>query len=161
MNNLLEKKNVKKVESFLKKYDHNIKLIALDETARTAINAAQSLNTEVGSIVKSLLFKDLDNNFHLCLVSGDKFVSLEKISKIYNSLTIKANADECKKFTGFSIGGVSPVAHANAPKSILIDKNLSNYEEIFAAAGHPHVVFEISFISLCDITKGKVYDITN
>ena len=161
MNNLLEKKTVKKVESFLKNYDHNIKLIVLDETARTAIDAAKSLSTEVGSIVKSLLFKDLDNNFHLCLVSGDKLVSLEKISKIFNSLTIKANADECKKFTGFSIGGISPVAHANSPKSILIDKNLSNYEEIFAAAGHPHVVFGISFISLCGITKGKVYDITD
>ena len=161
MNNLLEKKNVKKVESFLKKFDDNIKLITLDETARTAINAAKSLNTEVGSIVKSLLFKDSENNFHLCLVSGDKFVSLEKISKIYNSQTKKASADECKKFTGFSIGGVSPVAHTNSPKSILIDKNLSNYEEIFAAAGHPHVVFGISFISLCVITKGKVYDITD
>ena len=161
MNNLLEKKNVKKVESFLKKFDDNIKLIALDETARTAINAAQSLNTEVGSIVKSLLFKDSENNFHLCLVSGDKFVSLEKISKIYNSQTKKASADECKKFTGFSIGGVSPVAHTNSPKSILIDKNLSNYEEIFAAAGHPHVVFGISFIALCTITKGIEYDITD
>ena len=161
MNNLLEKKTVKKVESFLKNYDHNIKLIALDETARTAIDAAKSLSTEVGSIVKSLLFKDLDNNFHLCLVSGDKFVSLEKISKIYNSLTIKANADECKKFTGFSIGGVAPVAHTNSPKSIFIDKNLSNYKEIFAAAGHPHVVFGISFIALCDITKGIEHDITD
>ena len=161
MNNLLEKKTVKIVESFLKKYDHNIKLIALDETARTAIDAAKSLNTEVGSIVKSLLFKDSENNFHLCLVSGDKFVSLEKISKIYNSLTIKANADECKQFTGFSIGGVSPVAHTNSPKSILIDKNLSNYEKIFAAAGHPHVVFGISFISLCHITKGIEHDITD
>ena len=161
MNNLLEKKNVKKVESFLKKFDDNIKLIALDETARTAINAAQSLNTEVGSIVKSLLFKDSENNFHLCLVSGDKFVSLEKISKIYNSQTKKASADECKKFTGFSIGGVSPVAHTNSPTSILIDKNLSNYEEIFAAAGHPHVVFGISFIALCTITKGIEYDITD
>ena len=161
MNNLLEKKTVKTVETFLKKYDHNIKLITLDETARTAIDAAKSLNTEVGSIVKSLLFKDSENNFHLCLVSGDKFVSLEKISKIYNSLTIKANADECKKFTGFSIGGVSPVAHTNSPKSILIDKNLSNYEEIFAAAGHPHVVFGISFIALCDITKAIEHDITD
>jgi len=153
--------NVKKVETFLKKFDDNIKLIALDETARKAINAAQSLNTEVGSIVKSLLFKDSENNFHLCLVSGDKFVSLEKISKIYNSQTKKASADECKKFTGFSIGGVSPVAHTNSPKSILIDKNLSNYEEIFAAAGHPHVVFGISFIALCTITKGIEYDITD
>ena len=161
MNNLLEKKTVKTVGTFLKQYDHNIKLITLDETARTAIDAAKSLNTEVGSIVKSLLFKDSENNFHLCLVSGDKFVSLKKISKIFNSLTIKANADECKKFTGFSIGGVSPVAHTNSPKSILIDKNLSNYEEIFAAAGHPHVVFGISFIALCTITKGIEYDITD
>ena len=161
MNILLEKKTVKKVELFLKNYDDSIKLIALDETARTAIDAAKSLNTEVGSIVKSLLFKDSENNFHLCLVSGDKFVSLEKISKIYNSLTIKANADECKKFTGFSIGGVAPVAHTNSPKSIFIDKNLSNYKEIFAAAGHPHVVFGISFIALCDITKGIEHDITD
>ena len=107
------------------------------------------------------MFKDLDNNFHLCLVSGDKLVSLEKISKIFNSLTVKANADECKKFTGFSIGGISPVAHANSPKSILIDKNLSNYEEIFAAAGHPHVVFGISFITLCNITKGIEHNITD
>ena len=161
MNKLLEKKTVKKVELFLKNYDNSIKLIALDATARTAIDAAKSLNTKVGSIVKSLLFKDSENNFHLCLVSGDKFVSLEKISKIYNSLTIKANADECKQFTGFSIGGISPVAHTNSPKSILIDKNLSNYEEIFAAAGHPYVVFGISFIALCDITKGIEHDITD
>ena len=161
MNILLEKKTVKKVELFLKNYDESIKLIALDETARTANDAAKSLDTEVGSIVKSLLFKDSENNFHLCLVSGDKFVSLQKISKIFNSLTIKANADECKKFTGFSIGGVSPVAHANSPKSILIDKHLSNYKEIFAAAGHPHVVFGISFNALCDITKGNQNDITD
>tara|TARA_B110000014_G_C19973819_1_gene504199 strand:+ start:60 stop:545 length:486 start_codon:yes stop_codon:yes gene_type:complete len=161
MNCLLEKKTVKKVKLFLKNYDDNINLIVLDETARTAIDAAKSLNTEVGSIVKSLLFKDSDNNFHLCLVSGDKFISLEKISKIYNSPAKKANADECKKITGFSIGGISPVAHENYPKSILIDTNLSNYEEIFAAAGHPHVVFRISFNVLCDITKGIEGNITD
>jgi len=161
MKNLLEKKTVKKVEFFLKNFDNNINLITLDETARTAIDAAKSLNTEVGSIVKSLLFKDSENNFHLCLVSGDKFVSLEKISNIINSPTIKANADECKQFTGFSIGGISPVAHDNSPKSILIDTNLSKYDKIYAAAGHPHVVFGISFSVLCDITNGIEHIITN
>ena len=89
MNNLLEKKAVIRVGYFLKNFDNNIKLIELNETARTAIDAAKSLNTEVGSIIKSLLFKDSENNFHLCLVSGDKFVSLEKISNIFNSHTIK------------------------------------------------------------------------
>ena len=161
MNKLLERKNVKKVKVFLENYNKNIELIALDETARTAIDAAKSLNTEVGSIIKSLLFKDSINNFHLCLVSGDRYVSLEKISKIIKSTTMKANADECKKFTGFSIGGISPIAHDNTPKSILIDSNLSKYDKIFAAAGHPHVVFGISFSVLCDLTKGIECNITD
>ena len=74
---------------------------------------------------------------------------------------MKANADECKKFTGFSIGGISPIAHDNTPKSILIDSNLSKYDKIFAAAGHPHVVFGISFSVLCDLTKGIECNITD
>ena len=80
MNTLLDKKSVKKVQVFLENYNKKIQLIVLDETARTAVDAAKSLNTEVGSIVKSLLFKDSINNFHLCLVSGDKYVSLKKLS---------------------------------------------------------------------------------
>ena len=159
MGNLLEKKSVKKVDLILKKYNDNINLIELDQTARTAFDASKSLNTEVGSIVKSLLFKDTENNFYLCLVSGDKLVSLKKISKIFNSKTVKASADECKSFTGFSIGGVAPIGHENLPKSILIDKNLSRYDKIFAAAGHPYVVFGISFQDLCDITMGRISDI--
>ena len=161
MNNLLEKKTVKEVGIFLKKFDNSIKLIALEQTARTANDAAKSLNTHVGSIVKSLLFKDSEDFFHLCLVSGDKFVSLEKISNIFNSKAIKANADECKKYTGFSIGGISPVGHKNIPKSILIDTNLSKYNKIFAAAGHPHVIFAITFKSLCEMTNGIESHITS
>ena len=161
MSNLLQKKTVKKVDFFLKKFNNNINLIQLDETARTAGDASKSLKTEVGSIVKSLLFKDTEKNFHLCLVSGDKLVSLEKISKIYNSNTLKASADECKKFTGFSIGGVAPIGHENLPKSTLIDKNLSRYDKIFAAAGHPYVVFGISFKELCSITMGTISNITD
>ena len=161
MNDLLLKKTVKKVSDFLNKFDKNIELIALTETARTANDAATSLNTDVGSIVKSLLFKDAKNDFHLCLVSGDKFVSIEKISNLFNSKTTKANADECKKFTGFSIGGISPVAHENKPKSILIDTNLRKFNKIYAAAGHPHVVFGVKFKDLCDMTKGIESHITN
>ena len=68
--------------------------------------------------------------------------------------------DECKEFTGFSIGGVSPVAHNNVPIQIFIDDNLNRYKMIYAAAGHPFVVFEISYEKLCKITKGKKYNIT-
>ena len=160
MSDLIKRKSVVKVKNFLEKYNTNIDLIVLDETARTAIDAANSLNTKVGSIVKSLLFKDSENKFHLCLVSGDKYASIKKISDLINLPITKANADECKKFTGFSIGGVSPVAYDNIPKSILIDTNLSKYEIVFAAAGHPYVVFGITYSILCDLTKGTESNIT-
>ncbi len=159
MNDLLEKKGVVKVKNYLKKKLPNIKLIQLEDTARSALDAAKALNKEVGSIVKSLSFKDVKNNFYLCLVSGDKFLSKKKLSYLINNDVIKANADEVKKNTGFSIGGVSPVAHENEPKKIYIDKNLDNYKFIYAAAGHPHVVFEISFNELVYLTKGSVADI--
>ena len=160
MSDLLGRKSVKKVKDFLANFDSSIELIVLEETARTANDAAQSLNQAVGSIVKSLLFKDTKNNYHLCLVSGDEYASIEKISQIVGLKIEKANADECKKITGFSIGGVAPVAHDITPKSILIDSNLSKYETVFAAAGHPHVVFGVSFNVLCEITKGIEYSIT-
>ena len=155
MSDLINRKSVIKVKNYLKEYDKNIELIILDETARTAKDAASSLNTEVGSIVKSLLFKDSEENYHLCLVSGDKFASTKKIADLVNLPITKANADECKTFTGFSIGGVSPIAHDNIPKSIFIDTTLSKYKKVFAAAGHPFVVFGVSYSTLCDLTKGS------
>jgi len=161
MSILLERKSVIKVKKYLEYIDSSINLIVLDETARTAKDAASSLNKEVGAIVKSLLFKTKEtNDYYLCLVSGDKYADTNKISELVNKEIEKANADECKNFTGFSIGGVSPVAHDNSPKSILIDSNLERYEKIYAAAGHPFVVFEISYEKLCNITKGKQSDIT-
>ena len=160
MSDLIKRKSVVKVKNFLNRYNKNIQLIVLDETARTAIDAANSLNTKVGSIVKSLLFKDSKKNFHLCLVSGDKYASIKKISYLINLPITKANADECKEFSGFSIGGVSPIAHDNTPSSILIDINLSKYKIVFAAAGHPYVVFGVSYSALCNITKGIERNIT-
>ena len=155
MSDLINRKSVIKVKNCLQEYDKNIELIVLDETARTAKDAANSLNTEVGSIVKSLLFKDTEENYHLCLVSGDQFASTKKIADLVNLPITKANADECKAFTGFSIGGVSPIAHYNIPKSIFIDTTLSKYKKVFAAAGHPFVVFGVSYSTLCDLTKGS------
>ena len=114
----------------------------------------------MGSIVKSILFKDSEKKFHICLISGDKYASINKISNLINLPLKKANAEECKEFTGFSIGGVSPIAHDNTPSSILIDINLSKYEKIYAAAGHPYVVFGVSYSTLCDLTKGNENYIT-
>ena len=157
MTNLLEKKNVIKVKSLLKKFDKNLNLIVLDQTARTAKEAANSLNTLEGAIIKSLLFKnELLNDFYLCLVSGDKYVSVSKLSTLIGANIIKASANECKKFTGYSIGGVAPIGHINKPKQIFVDENLNKYDQIYAAAGHPYVVFGIDFNKLCLITNGEI-----
>ena len=160
MSNLLERKNVLRVKNFLNNFDEKIELIVLDQTARTSKDAAQSLKREVGAIVKSLLFKNTEfNEFYLCLVSGDKYMSLQKLSKIIGNKIVKANADECKKVTGFSIGGVSPIAHLHPPSRIFIDENLNRFNMVYAAAGHPFVVFGITYDNLCLITKAEINSI--
>ena len=131
--------------------------LSLDTTARTAKDAANSLNVEVGAIVKSLVFKPSNKNlYYLCLVSGDKLVSLKKLSLYLNDEVEKASANEVKIQTGYSIGGVPPVAHITPPTQILIDINLKRFNKIYAAAGHPYVVFGITFDQICQITNGKV-----
>ena len=158
MTNLIEKQSVKRVLRILKDFDKSLKVTVLDSSARTAIDAAASLNCEVGAIVKSLLLRT-DNSFILCLVSGDKKCSLNKIKKILNKKDVSmASADQVKKQTGFSIGGVSPVAHLEKSKT-LIDSSLSRFENLYAAAGHPNSIFKIKYQQLIKITQGKEEDI--
>ena len=155
----LNKEPVKRAKEALKKFKSEIKVIELEQTARTANDAANSLNTEVGSIVKSLLFRN-EGNFFLCLVSGDKRCSLNKLKKISEKKNVRmASADEVKSQTGYTIGGVSPVGHINKIQ-IFIDNSLSRFKDIFAAAGHPNAIFKINYEKLIQITKGDVKDIT-
>ena len=156
MKNLLEKKSVLIVKNYLQKIDPTIKLIKLDTTARTAQEAADSLKKEVGAIVKSLLFKTSEKEFYLCLVSGNQFMSEQKLSLITQKRITKATAEEVKYQTGFSIGGVAPIAHLHPPTRVFIDENLKNFDMIYAAAGHPYIVFGIKFDNLCFITKGEI-----
>ena len=155
----LDKEPVKRVEKLLKNFDQNLNVMLLDTSARTALEAASSLKCDVGAIVKSLLFKT-ENTFTLCLVAGDKKASLNKIKK---TLEIKdasmASADQVKDITGFTIGGVSPVAHLNKV-DIFIDKSLERFVDLYAAAGHPNCVFKINFEKLKKITNGLVRDIS-
>ena len=159
MDNLLNKESVKKVQDVIKKFDPKFQIIVLDSTARTAKDAADSLKCEVGAIVKSLLFK-ANEDFLICLVSGDRRCSLNKLKKILEKKNVSmANADEVKTITGFSIGGVSPVAHVKK-LPILIDKSLNRFEYLFAAAGHPNCVFKITYKQLIEITKASEKEIT-
>ena len=155
---LLDKEPVKRAEKFLKNFDQSLQIIILENSARTAQDAATALHCNVGAIVKSLLFKT-ENTFILCLVAGDKRCSLNKIKKIKDKKDISmASPEEVKTQTGYTIGGVSPVGHLEKIE-IIIDNSLERFNKLFAAAGHPNCVFKINFKNIQKITNGKVKDI--
>tara|TARA_Y100000768_G_scaffold215915_1_gene162745 strand:+ start:483 stop:965 length:483 start_codon:yes stop_codon:yes gene_type:complete len=159
MNSILNKEPVKRAEKALKEFDNDLNIECLEETARTANDAATALGCKVGAIVKSLLFRT-EHSFVLCLVSGDKKCSLNKLKKILDEKDVSmANAEQVKKITGYTIGGVSPVGHLTKV-NILIDKNLNRFNDIFAAAGHPNCIFKINFEKLTRLTTGKVEELT-
>ena len=159
MENLLNKEPVRRVQEFIKKFDPKLEILVLDTTARTARDAANSLKCEVGAIVKSLLFK-AEGSFLICLIAGDKRCSLNKLKKILQKKDVSmANAEEVKNNTGFSIGGVAPIAHIEK-LDILIDKSLNRFPYIFAAAGHPNCVFKITYSELIKITNGSEKDMS-
>ena len=155
---LLDKEPVKRAEKFLKNFDQSLEVIILENSARTAQDAATALVCDIGAIVKSLLFKT-ENTFILCLVAGDKRCSLNKIKKIKDKKDISmASPEEVKTQTGYTIGGVSLVGHLEVIE-IIIDNSLERFNELFAAAGHPNCVFKINFKDIQKMTNGKVKDI--
>ena len=159
MNDLLNKEPVKRVIEALSNFNKNLKVQILEKTARTAKEAAIALNCAEGAIVKSLLIKT-DDTFVLCLISGDKRCSLNKIKKITCKKDVcMANAESVKTLTGFTIGGVSPIG-LNNKIEIMIDNQLSRFKDIYAAAGHPNAIFKIDLENLVRITSGKIMEIS-
>ena len=159
MNSILDKETVKRVEKILNDFDPNLDVVILEQTARTANDAATALGCNVGAIVKSLLFK-IGDKFCLCLVSGDKRCSLNKLKKkLSEKDVLMASPEEVKQVTGYTIGGVSPIGHLVKIK-IYMDKNLERFSKVFAAAGHPNAIFGISFFELKKLTNAEVDDLT-
>ena len=159
MENILEKETVKKVQDFIGKFDPKLKVLLLEKTARTAKEAAESLGCEVGAIVKSLVLR-AEGIFLICLIAGDRRCSLNKLKKILKKKDVcMANAEEVKVNTGFSIGGVAPVAHLEN-LDILIDKSLNRFQYVFGAAGHPNCIFKITYNDLIKITNGLEKEIS-
>ena len=155
---LLDKEPIKRAEKFLKDFDQSLDVIILENSARTAQDAAIALGCDIGAIVKSLLFKT-EESFTLCLVAGDKRCSLNKLKKIKNKKDVSmATPEDVKAQTGYTIGGVSPIGHIKKIE-IIIDNSLERFNELFAAAGHPNCVFKIDFRDIQKITNGKVEDI--
>ena len=132
--------------------------VMLDDAARTAQQAADALGIQVGQIAKSIIFRrKSDDAAVLVVTSGDRRVDEKKVDAIVGK-TGRADAEFVKAKTGFTIGGVSPVAHAH-PSVTLIDRELFRFEEVWAAAGHPHGVFKLRPQDLERLTGAPVADV--
>ena len=131
----------------------------LNDAARTAQEAAQSLNVATGQIAKSVIFRrKSDAVAVLVITAGDQRVDEKKVAALVGRIG-RADAEFVKAKTGFSIGGVSPLAHAQAPVT-LVDQALFRFEEIWAAAGHPHGVFKLHPRDLAVLSDAPTADVT-
>jgi prolyl-tRNA editing enzyme YbaK/EbsC (Cys-tRNA(Pro) deacylase) len=148
-----------RVQAALEAAGLTIEVVKLSDSARTAQLAAEAIGTELGSIVKSLVFL-ADGEPVLVLVAGDQRADPAKLKALLRARRVMiADADRVKQETGFSIGGVPPVGHLQ-PLSTWIDRSLARFETVYAAAGHPHAVFPVAYETLVQLTNGQVADIT-
>ena len=148
-----------RVQEYLTQHDVDSKVIELDKSTRTAQMAAEAIGTQLGSIVKSLIFV-ADDQIVLALVAGDRRADLGKLGQILDTGKIRiATADEVRARTGFAIGGVPPVGHQDALRTI-IDQSLGRFAIVYAAAGSPRAIFPIEYEKLLQLTQGKTADIT-
>ncbi|AEB86457.1 YbaK/EbsC family protein [Alicycliphilus denitrificans] len=149
---------VRRVAAALQAAGHPHMPVMLDDAARTAQQAADALGIAVGQIAKSIIFRrKSDDAAVLVITSGDRRVHEKKVDALVGK-TGRADAEFVKARTGFSIGGVSPVAHATAPVT-LIDRELFRFGVIWAAAGHPHGVFQLRPQDLEALTGAPVVDV--
>ncbi len=144
---------VQRVARVLQEMGHPHVPQLLDDAARTAQQAADALGVTLGQIAKSIIFRrKSDDAAVLVITSGDRRVDEKKVDALVGR-TGRADADFVKARTGFAIGGVSPVGHLQPPVT-LIDRDLLRFDEIWAAAGHPHAVFRLRPQDLPGLTGG-------
>ena len=149
---------VQRVAAALQEKGHPHAPRMLDNSARTAQEAADALGIAVGQIAKSIIFRrKSDDAAVLVVTSGDRRVDEKKVEAHVGKVG-RADADFVKSRTGFSIGGVSPVAHATPPVT-LIDQDLLRFDVVWAAAGHPHSVFPLQPGDLQRLTGAPVADV--
>jgi prolyl-tRNA editing enzyme YbaK/EbsC (Cys-tRNA(Pro) deacylase) len=150
---VLSSPSVERVRQALERGGLATDIVELPGAARTAKAAAEFLGCEVAQIANSLIFrvKSTDEAV-LVMSSGAKRVDLERLSAVLGEAVDKADADFVRRHTGFAIGGVAPAGHGLA--RVFVEKSLSAFDELWAAAGHPHTVFRLSFQQLLRITNG-------
>ena len=155
MDGVLEKAAVKRVAQALVDLNMSGQIKVLNDSARSAAEAASALGIEVGQIASSILFKLPVDSPLLVITSGRHRVDTDLVSSQLGVASLgRVDADYVKEKSGFSIGGVSPIGWLN-PATIIIDAALSDYEIIWAAAGHPHAVFPTTYTELLKSTGAQ------
>jgi prolyl-tRNA editing enzyme YbaK/EbsC (Cys-tRNA(Pro) deacylase) len=150
--------NVERVAAALRAGGVAADVRELDESTRTAAEAAAALDVPVGAIVKSLLFL-ADGDPVLVLASGDHQVDTTRVAAVLEVTTVKrADADAVRAATGFPIGGVPPIAHQTTLRTI-VDRHLATYPVLWAAAGTPRAVFPTSYDDLLRLSGGVPADV--
>lgn len=149
-------KAAQKVQDVLLAYGLQVQVVEMSDSTRTAVEAAQAVGCEVGQIVKSLVFKGKESGKPILVeVSGANRVNEKALSALVGEKIVKPDADFVREQTGFSIGGIPPVGHTN-PMVSLIDEDLMQYEVVWAAAGTPNAVFQLTPQDLEKITGGRI-----
>lgn len=152
--------SAQKVQDYLEAHGYELQVMELPASTRTAAEAAEAIGVTVGQIVKSLIFRAKRSHRPvLVIASGSNRVNEKRIETLLGEPLGKADAEFVRVQTGFAIGGVPPVAHAN-PLPIYVDQDLLQFEEVWAAAGTPHAVFRLTPEQLVELTSGQVVQIT-
>jgi prolyl-tRNA editing enzyme YbaK/EbsC (Cys-tRNA(Pro) deacylase) len=151
---ILQSPSVARVRQALADAGVASEIVELPGAARTAKDAARFLGCDVAQIANSLVFRTASGQPLLVMSSGARRVDLGRLAEIVGEAVAKADAEFVRQATGFAIGGVPPLGHA-APLRTLVEESLAAYPELWAAAGHPHTVFRLSYAELLRITAGR------
>lgn len=155
---LLEREPVQRVQRALRDGGSLAEIVVLERTARTVHNAAEALDVPLGAIVKSLIF-EIDRRIVLALIAGDRQCAIEALPNTLDlsGRALRADAEEVRQVTGFSIGGVAPIGHLKSIPTVL-DASLRRFDLLYAAAGHPFCVFATDFGELARLTAARLSD---
>jgi prolyl-tRNA editing enzyme YbaK/EbsC (Cys-tRNA(Pro) deacylase) len=156
MSSILLKSSVQRVKAAMLELSMNGEIRVLEESARTAAEAASALGIETGQIASSIVFRLLTGEALLVITSGRHRVDTQLVAENLSLGALgRADANFVKEQSGYSVGGVAPVGWLHPPRQILIDQSLASYPILWAAAGHPHTVFPTSFDELSRVTGGR------
>jgi prolyl-tRNA editing enzyme YbaK/EbsC (Cys-tRNA(Pro) deacylase) len=147
--------SARKVQDALERLGYPHRVVEVDETTRSAEEAARTIGCEIGQIVKSLVFRGRESGEPiLVLASGSNRVDVGKLEALAGEPVEKPDAKFVREHTGFAIGGIPPVGHTG-DLEVYIDEDLLRFDEVWAAAGTPHHVFPIAPQELVELTGGR------